>query len=157
MDPFSEITIAGVCTKIFRTKFLTETWEVKLRKDGVLSDWLHAIKRDGKIEVEMDGEWLDEQRLQHKDHIIEEARFVSSPIAQIPSCGYVARDNFSKISIQWLEWIMKESREEGEPLHIRHALNQGEFRFPGAKKYRLDGYTEPCNKHPNGIAYEFLG
>lgn len=33
VDPFSQITIASVCMKVFKTKFLRENWKVKLRND----------------------------------------------------------------------------------------------------------------------------
>ncbi|XP_069109808.1 uncharacterized protein [Argopecten irradians] len=156
MDPFNEVTIAGVCAKVFRTKFLTEKWKVKLRKDDEVSKWLNATLQEGKMTVELEGVSIDGNRLQDLDYIIEESRFVSSPLAQVPSQGYVARDQFSEISIKWLEWVMEESGRRGAPLYIRHALNGGEVVLPGTR-YRLDGYESPSEKYPSGIAYEFHG
>ena len=53
----------------------------------------------------------------------------------------MARNQYSKISIQWLEW---ESHKRG--VMIRHALNEGEVRFPtpSGRYYKLDGfYIDP--------------
>jgi len=58
---------------------------------------------------------------------------VSSPLAQVPSNGYIARDQYSKVSIQWLELCMKESTDKGEIINIQHALNGGEVKLPGTK------------------------
>ena len=50
----------------------------------------------------------------------QSVKFLRSPIAHIPSRCYVHRDQYSKISIQWLEWM---AAEKG--LYIQHALNEG--------------------------------
>ena len=47
----------------------------------------------------------------------------------VPSEGYTARDNFSRSSIQWLEWTMaKETEKKKKHVRIRHTLNGGEHR-----------------------------
>ena len=79
------------------------------------------------------------------DVICDRKKFVRTQIAQVPAHGYTAEDQYSKESIQWLEWLM---REKG--IQIRHALNGGEYRVPGTK-YRLDGY-DPTTR----TAYERL-
>ena len=69
---------------------------------------------------------------------VAESNFLSSPLAMIPARGYAARDQYSKISIQWIEW------ERG--IQIRHALNEGEVRFPApsGRYYKLDRfYIDP--------------
>jgi G:T-mismatch repair DNA endonuclease (very short patch repair protein) len=76
---------------------------------------------------------------------------LESPIGQVPAAGYVKQENFSKESIQWLEWIMEANRQGGEPITIQHALNKGEFHIPGTN-YRADGYCEATN-----TIYEFEG
>ncbi|XP_033757420.1 uncharacterized protein LOC117339819 [Pecten maximus] len=156
LDPFNDTTIAGVCTKVFRTKFLEETWKVKLRQGDQLTDWIEASKLNGNLRVFQDGEWQSGKQLQERDYVIEESRFVMSKIAQIPSNGYNCVDQYSKISIQWMEWLMEKKRRQGEHCHIRHALNGGEVQLKGTK-YRLDGYEAPSEAHPGGTAYEFLG
>ena len=73
--------------------------------------------------------WVSEDEV-----VIREKEFVRSPIAKIPPGGYKT-DQFSKSSIQYLEWV---SRRDN--IKIRHALNGGEIRLPGTR-YRLDGYS----------------
>jgi hypothetical protein len=61
--------------------------------------------------------------------------FGKSPIAMVPSEGYTARDNFSRSSIQWLEWTMaKETEKKKKHVRIRHALNGGEHRVSGIRR-----------------------
>ncbi|KAJ8321123.1 hypothetical protein KUTeg_001318 [Tegillarca granosa] len=95
-------------------------------------------------------EWLSGEQLQARDCVIEEKQFVKSPIAQIPSNGYVT-DQFSKVPIQWLEWETEKNRKIGFPTFIQHGNNLGEYRLPNTK-YRLDGFCEATN-----TAYEFYG
>ena len=42
------------------------------------------------------------------DVICDRKKFVRTPIAQVPVHGYTAEDQYSKESIQWLEWLMRE-------------------------------------------------
>lgn len=65
------------------------------------------------------------------------------PIGQVPAAGYVKHQEFSKKSIQWLEFLMETARQTGKSLNIRHALNhpQGEYKIPGTL-YKADGYCE---------------
>lgn len=72
-----------------------------------------------------------------------------SAIAQIPSAGYTQRDNFSKVSIQWLEYLMVLAQREGKPVRIDHALNGGEVPILGTH-YKVDG---KCGT----TVYEFHG
>jgi hypothetical protein len=71
---------------------------------------------------------------------------VGSFIGQVPSEGYVNKDKYSKLSIQWLEWIIHD-----KGLSIQHALNGGEVSVTGTH-YRLDGYCVETH-----TAYEFNG
>ena len=77
-----------------------------------------------------------------------------SPIAVVPSQGYTRRDNYIKISIQWLEWLMDKSLEKGDPMVFSHALNGGEYQITGTNN-RCDGFV----KSPNGkgTINEFYG
>lgn len=54
-----------------------------------------------------------------------EKKSVRSSIAQVPSAGYVKRDNFSKSSIQWPEYEMELAKRKGDTLCIKHELNGG--------------------------------
>ena len=59
-------------------------------------------------------------------------------IAKIPPGGYKI-DQYSKSSIQWLEWM---SHHGG--VRIQHALNGGE-RFLLGTRYKLDGFCHETN------------
>lgn len=72
-----------------------------------------------------------------------------SAIAQIPSVGYTQRDNFSKASIQWLEYQMELARRDGGSLQIEHGLNGGEAEIMGTR-YKVDGRA-------GNTIYEFHG
>ena len=61
---------------------------------------------------------------------------IRSEIAQVPSAGYVQKDNHSKVSIQWLECLVEQAKRKGESLRIEHALNGGEARV---SYYKADG------------------
>ncbi len=63
-------------------------------------------------------------------------------------CPYCAVQNYSQISIKWLNSIM-----ESEGIHIQHAENGGEKFFNiNGKRYFVDGYCEETN-----TVYEFHG
>lgn len=49
---------------------------------------------------------------------------------------------------------MQRSRQRGTPVHIRHALNGGEYHVPDTN-YRCDGFAE--NPQGKGTIYEFYG
>ena len=63
VDPFSQITIASVCMKIFKTKFLHENCEVTVKKTDV-TDWLPAIYKDGNLSVLTDADYISCDELQ---------------------------------------------------------------------------------------------
>ncbi|XP_062597068.1 uncharacterized protein LOC134258520 [Saccostrea cucullata] len=151
VDPFNHITIASVCMQVFRSKFLKESWKVKLRSNGNLTEWLPALRMDGEFSISLDGRWISARDMQ--DHTIESTEFVSSPIAQVPSQGYGPYvGQYSMVSIRWLLWVQEEHfRLTGKQMYIRHALNEGEFNLAGTK-YLLDGYCAETN-----TAYEFHG
>ena len=136
VDPLAYLTIASVCMNVFRSKFLTEKHEIATReaKDEAI--------RHGKPVEKMETIKKGKKFFQRGNPVeAVESKFLSSPLAMIPAGGYVARDQYSKISIQWLEW---ESRKRG--VKIRHALNEGEVKFPApsGRYYKLDGfYIDP--------------
>ena len=98
MDPFDSVTIASVCMNVYRTKFLEEEWRVKLAGD---SDWVPAKYMDGCMKVLRGDQWVSEAEV-----VIGEKEFVRSPIAKIPPGGYKI-DQYSKSSIQYLEWVSR--------------------------------------------------
>ena len=104
--------------------------------------------------VNINDSWTSLVDLKKDESVQIGKRLFQSPIAVVPSQGYTKRENHSKISIQWLEWLMEKSRHRGNPVSISHALNGGEYRVPGTN-YRCDGFT----KTPNGMGtiYEFYG
>ena len=141
IDPFQLITIASLCMRIFKSKFLPENWEIKVTNNNEISDWLPACLVDDKFTVDLNGTSMTSEQLQENGYLIEDKKFVCSPIAQVPSYGYSSRDTFSMASIQWLEWYMEDKKSKGNPIHIRHALNGGEVKISGTN-YRVDGYAE---------------
>lgn len=104
--------------------------------------------------VKLEESWVPLVDLQNGENVQKGKRHFKSPIAVVPSHGYCKRDNFSKISIQWLEWLIEKSRQRGKPMNISHALNGGEYQIPGTN-YRCDGFVpSPTGK---GTVYEFYG
>ena len=109
-----------------------------------------------------DNNWVPET-----DVKIVEKQFLCTPIAQIPSGGYTKHDNYSKISIVWLEWLMEQKRREGEPnYHIKHALNGMEKRIPHTSKsgrktfLRVDGFHDYGHQNSDqnsGLCLDFHG
>jgi hypothetical protein len=163
LDPFQNLTIASVCMAIYKAKFLEEDWQVKLEdENGEKSEWVPAKLKNGKLSVIVNNEQVVESDLQATQNVtIVEKKFVRSPLAQVPSEGYVKRDNHSKESIQWLEWLMYQSRQEGNPIDIKHALNGGEKKVlkeikPNGRRvyYKLDGYYE---QEGQKVAVEYHG
>lgn len=62
-----------------------------------------------------DGEWIHKKDVDMTRYRVGKTIFVKSPIAIVPSEGYVARDNFSKASIQWWEWtVFKENNAQDQ-------------------------------------------
>ena len=146
VDPLQYLTIATVCMNVFRSKFMVEEYDViteeetaRAAREGRPTRSSPGRMKGGKLDTLVEGTWK-------MDVVCASKRFVQSPIAQVPVQGYVAEDNYSMESIQWLEWMMKEKGVE-----IQHALNGGEYRVPGTK-YRLDGY-DPLTR----TAYEYQG
>ena len=87
-------------------------------------------------------EWIHETDLVGVN--VSEKKFVRIPIAKIPPSGY--NDQYSKASIQWLEW-----RARVDNVTIQHALNVEETSIPGTR-YKLDGDCEETN-----TVYEYHG
>ena len=41
IDPFTDITMAGVCSRVYRTNFLWKNWEVKIKnEEGTRDEWV---------------------------------------------------------------------------------------------------------------------
>ena len=136
MDPLAYITIALVCMNMFRSKFLTEMHEIE-----TITAKEEATRHGGPVE-KMEAVEKGKSFFQQDQPVyVAETTFLISPLAMIPAVGYSARDQYSKISIQWIEW---ESHKTG--IWIRHALTEGEVRFlaPSGRYYKLDGfYIDP--------------
>ena len=150
VDPFNYITIASVCMGIYRWKFLEEEWRVDLR-DKAGNDFTDVKARmwNGKMEFWLADEWVTQEDLDgvQKMRVIKR-NFVKSPLPQVPVSGYVKNQQFSKVSIQWLESVMHSKALKGNPIHIQHALNEnGEKVIKVNQKttYRLDGYCAVTN------------
>ena len=123
INPFRYVTIASVCMGVYRTKFHVEEHSVKvLAENGTYLNTTALYKNKT---------WSMANA--------QSVKFLRSPIAHIPSRGYVHRDQYSKISIQWLEWM---AAEKG--IYIQHALNEGELCIPNTR-YKIDGYASVTN------------
>lgn len=131
VDPFDYVTIAAACMGIFMTKFLEETWRVKVN-----GKWFPAKKLDGYFMAFIDNKWTPDLSK------VTEREFVKSAFPLITNDN--VNNQHSKISIQWLEWI---SHAQG--LNIQHALNGGEKKIAGSR-YKADGFA-------NKTVYEFNG
>ena len=160
IDPFKYVTIASVCSAVYRCKFFKENWSIKVEKPSgfqqVESLMLPATKQGNEYSVHYNDQWIKVEYLP-EDFIIRGRTFVSSPIAQVPKNGY---DTFSKVSILWLKWVeyqLNKDREEVSPyITIKHALNGGEEKvITQGKIYKLDGYY--LNSQNEKIALEFHG
>ncbi|CAG2232633.1 unnamed protein product [Mytilus edulis] len=155
IDPLDYVT-ASACQAIYRDIFLEEEYETILldkRNDRVLN--CHTKFENNRTLFQIPGgEWVCKETLDSDKYSFITTIFRKSPIAMVPSQGYVSKNNFSKISIQWLEWKNELARRHGRPIAIQHALNgNGEHKVPGTN-YRLDGCSIRGTKK---IAYEFLG
>ncbi|KAK3104555.1 hypothetical protein FSP39_004928 [Pinctada imbricata] len=153
IDPFDYVTIASVCMGIFKTLFLKEEHEreiINLRNNKSL--WYPVTHINQKENILVDGSLIPAEELSNDEHLkLGGIRFGKSPIAVVPSNGYHTNTNFSKSSIQWLEWLMEKAKHKGSPIQIQHALNQGEFKVQGTN-YRCDGYDRT-----NNTIYEYYG
>jgi len=118
VDPFDYVTIASVCQGIFRKLFLEETYETMVldRETGRTSRWPTMFQREtGNTEVQLpEGQWVEESNVDESMYQIGKTIFGKSPIAMVPSEGYTVTDNFSRSSIQWLEWTMDDGKRNGE-------------------------------------------
>ncbi|XP_046583695.1 uncharacterized protein LOC124290898 [Haliotis rubra] len=145
VDPFANsITIASLSMNIFKTKFLKRHEHVRLTDGQSITNWRSSRpseeEGDGSYDVKLEsGQWISQRQLQKRGIGVHEAETVPSPIAQVPCQGYVGHGQYSKVSIQWLEWIM-----HSENIDIQHALNGGEHEVPGTN-YRVDVYYPKTN------------
>jgi G:T-mismatch repair DNA endonuclease (very short patch repair protein) len=163
VDPLGFVTIASVCSGIFRSKFLPETWKVLLKENALPEctheeaecqcQWTEARKLTTQLQIKRDSDtWIPEDKCQ-----IESSKFVSSPIALLPNVNVLGKDVYSKVS---LEWLAVKERELG--VSIQTALStEGEKKVSiilpqkGKKvQLKLDGYCV-INKVPQ--VFEFYG
>ena len=157
VDPFNYVTIASVCMGIYRWKYLEEEWRVDLQDEvGSVFKDIKARMWNGKMEFWLEDEWVTQEDLDEREKMkVIKQDFVKSPLAQVPVSRYVQKQQFSKVSIQWLEWVMHSEALKGNPIRIQHALNDTDekvIKVDQKTTYRLDGYCAATN-----TAYEFHG
>ena len=157
IDPFNYVTIASVCMGIYRWKFLEEEWKVDLcDESGIVFKDIKARVWNGRMEFWLEDEWVSKEDLDERERMtITRKQFVKSPLAQVPVSGYVKKQQYSQISMQWLEWVMHAESLKGNPIHIQHALNdrgEKEIKVNETTTYRLDGYCAATH-----TVYEFHG
>ncbi len=144
IDPFQYKTIASVCMNIFKRMFLEERGIVNVTyKKEKMTDVPCKVK-DDVWNVFIKDKWMSESAYGlkiHKDYY----KFKSSDIGVASNRG---KDVFSKISIQWLEYV-----QHVENVKIDHALNGGEkLIIVQGKKYKVDGFC-----HESNTVYEYHG
>ena len=123
IDPFNHITIASTTMAVFKENFLEEHYEIG--------------PKDDRKSVVVKGELQDKTKT-----------FTKSNLALVPATGYVTRDNYSRESIIWLEWM----QHHNPGMVIHHALSgEGEYRVPGTN-FRADGYVAETK-----TIYEYMG
>ena len=131
LDPFSFVTIAGVCMADYRYRFLTEDHLVltkKAKKEN--GDWQFARWKKDCYTLK-NGDILT-------PNDVAEHRFIRSPI------GIVRNDEgaYSKKAIAWLSWMEEQYRRAGLNVKIQHALRGGEKRISTSEgTYRVDGFA----------------
>ncbi|XP_062621649.1 uncharacterized protein LOC134283217 [Saccostrea cucullata] len=100
VDPFDHVTIASVCMAIYKTLFLEEEIEIEIKMSdstNPISKW-YKVFTDGNqskfIEIG-DSKFSLDVISKDPNFQVGQTRFLKSPIAAVPSTGYVARDNYS--------------------------------------------------------------
>lgn len=124
IDPFDHITIASACQAIYRYLFLEETYETILvdKQNNQILNCCTKFETNGTFFKLPDEEWVCKETMDSDKYTFLKTVFRKSPLAMVPSLGYVSKNNFSKISIQWLEWKIELARRQGKPIEIQHAL-----------------------------------
>jgi hypothetical protein len=141
VDPLQYNTVASICMSVYRYMFLPETYSLTL-KGGQRA--IGVLQNDSwKSMTALDDSDAETHAIDPESVCIESSKFMSTPIARMPSCGFGGMDTFSVASIHWLMYI-----SQLENVHIRHALNDshGEFRIPSPNmngcQSRVDGWAE---------------
>ena len=160
IDPFSYFTIASVCMAIYRAKFFFENWRgitvkeaEKARIQNREPEFSDMMFVNGRFYTRIHHEWKVDVPMESKE-------FINTPMCRVPPSGCFQHDQFSKISICWLEWLMFCAQKRGETLYIQHAVNECEKEIHASVgdhkiTYKLDGYcreTNTCFEY-NGCEY----
>ena len=158
VDPFNYTTIASVCLGIFRSKFLPEQYSL-LFESNALDVCSHKSdcqcpkviglksNSEASMKVLQNGIWKEKNEINDLGEILT-CKFLSSPIAVIPTSGYSGKDNHSKECIEWLYSLEKKLQDDGKNISIQHARSQDGEKSINYKtnnqmiKYKLDGYFE---------------
>ena len=60
IDPWQEITIASVCSQVYRSKFLEKAWKVRiLQNEGTVEEeelWVDGKLKDGMLHVQLEND-----------------------------------------------------------------------------------------------------
>ena len=140
VDPLKYTTLASAAMAINHTTMIPERYEIQIADDET---WHECIETKDSYLVKTNGEWSEVQGTVTGKRLHEEGF-----IAQVPSQGY-SRDQYSKSSIEWIQWTMEDHRRHGEEIFIQHALNGGEYHVPGTH-YKVDGFSKTTK-----TAYEY--
>ena len=148
IDPFINVTIAGLCQTIFRTLFLREHSEQREKEDVEDVECNDDVHND--VDDTSPSPTAGEGEVSTSSTASQQKNgdFINTAIGIVPTGGYTRQDNFSKKSILWLSLTAKRNG-----IHIRHALNGGEYRVPETN-FRVDGFSEVGN---NKTIWEYFG
>jgi hypothetical protein len=146
IDPLQYNTLASVCMATYRHMFLTEKHTVELTDGRTVTG---LLKNSEMKLFDQEGNSIDPKSVG-----VKSTKFVSSPFAKMPACGFSGLDTHSRSSILWLE---SEARRLG--VHITHARNGGEHRVrskSGKGWLKLDGYSKN-EQTGEEQAWEYMG
>lgn len=94
MDPFQYVTIASVCMGIYKTLFLNQKMEIEITRDQTPT-WYALDDFEGVTGIWLDKKWMALGDLEKEDSTEVGKRRLKSPIAVVPSQGYVSKGNYS--------------------------------------------------------------
>jgi G:T-mismatch repair DNA endonuclease (very short patch repair protein) len=147
IDPLNSLTIASAAMNVYRTLCVRETWQ------------FINIHGNPQTIFKYQGKWVDEND-RPVNAPSSKPIFISTPLAHVPQENYLTCDQFSKISIYWLENEIDYLKSIGKPCNIIHAMN-GNEKIIRVKESNLkaDGYLphpqDPING--KGTVYLFHG
>lgn len=94
---------------IYKSLFLEEEHDLEVTDADKNTTWLQSKLVNGEYCILRWDDWTQISKLGGKLKV-GQTKFKKSKIGMVPTEGYSKRDNYSKASIQWLEWLMESSK-----------------------------------------------